>query len=325
MRVTRQNHQELSPAKRLKMRRRAAILAFVSALGLTIIKFTAALLSHSVSMLSEAMHSLLDLISATVAFFAVQEAAKPADAGHPFGHGKIETLSSLFESLFLMGAAVFIFSESIGHLRNPKAIENENLALVVMLISIVVSYLVYLHNRYAGKVTESAAIAVNATHFLSDMLTSVTVVIALVLIRFTEWMYWDGIFGIGIGCYLFYAVYQQTRDAILELVDVQLPRHEIERVRKAILPFQPRFVEVHDLRTRKGGTVRYIDFHLLVCAWMSVNESHELCDEMEAAIEREFPSAMVSIHVEPCHHRTQNCHLTCPIVKELKSKGVNPA
>src|SRR4051812_21256277 len=121
------------------MRQRAATLALLVTIGLTIIKLAAALVSNSIGLLSEGIHSFLDLVSAAISFFTVREAGKPADQGHPFGHGKIETLSSLFESLLLAVAAVVIVYEAIDHIQHPHPVHNEGLALAVIGVSLVVS------------------------------------------------------------------------------------------------------------------------------------------------------------------------------------------
>ena len=283
----------------------------MSTVGLTVFKLGVGVLSGSVGVLSEGIHSFLDLISAAVAFFTVREAGKPADQDHPFGHGKIETLSSLFESLLLTAAAGFIVWEAVDHLRNPQQIEHQEWAMGVMAVSIVVSWLVYRQNLKAAQETESSAIHVNALHFLSDVVASLGVLVALVILKFTGWALIDPIIAFAVAGYITLVSLKQVRGALGELTDTQLPEREIAKIRtqvnSVIEQNQDRVIEMHDLRTRRSGVNRHIDFHLAVCGQISVKDSHDICDEIETKVQGQYPQASVTIHVEPCEHEGVNC------------------
>ncbi len=293
-----------------KIRYRAATLALVATVGLTVLKLGAAYLSNSVGVLSEGVHSFLDLVSASVSFFTVREAGKPADEDHPFGHGKIETLSSLFESLLLVIAAVAIIYEGIQHIYFPEPLQHEGLAISVILISIAVSYIIYRNNSRAAILTESSALHVNALHFISDVVASVGVLIGLVLIKLTGWALIDPLIAFSVAGYILLISLKQVKKALMELSDIQLPEAEIETLR-TILSRGGAMIEAHELRTRKSGATRHIDFHLVVCGQMSVEASHSLCDELEMKITSVFPRASVNIHVEPCEKERTRCHHTC--------------
>ncbi|MBC7692814.1 MAG: cation transporter [Methylotenera sp.] len=293
-------------------RSKAATLALVATVGLTVLKLGVGFLSGSVGVISEGIHSFLDLVSATVAFFTVREAGKPADPEHPFGHGKIETLSSLFESLLLVVAAGFITYEGIEHFSHPAPIAHQNLAVITILISMVVSYFVYVHNAKAAQETDSSAIKVNALHFLSDVVASAGILVGLLILRFTGWLLIDPLMAFGVAGYILLISIKQVKEALFELADTQLPEREVTELRKILDRFQGgEAIESHDLRTRKSGATRHIDFHLVVCGEMSVTESHAICDEMEAKIIEDFPSASVNIHVEPCETENMNCQEGC--------------
>lgn len=266
--------------------------------------------------LSEAIHSLLDLASAAVSYVTVREAGKPADREHPFGHGKIETLSSLFESFLLLAAAGWMVWEGVDRLKSPQEISHEWVAIGTMAISLVVSYLAYLHNMSAAIQTESSALRVNALHFLSDVAASIGVLFGLLLIQFTGWLWVDSVMAFAVAIYIVAISYKQVRDSLLELIDVQLPQHEIDTINATLDPFRKRVLEIHDLRTRRSGATRHIDFHLVVCGVFTVNDSHAICDEMEAALEAEFPQASVTIHVEPCAHIEYGCNTVCAYEKK---------
>lgn len=297
----------------IKIRHRAASLALVATIGLTALKLGTAFQSNSVGVLSEGIHSFLDLISAAISFFTVREAGKPADDDHPFGHGKIETLSSLFESLLLAVAAALILYEGIDRLQHPSPLQHEGLAITVILISMGVSYFVYRNNHKAATLSESSALHVNALHFLADVLTSAAVLAGLIIIKFTGWLIVDSLMAFAVAIYIFLISLKQVKGALLELVDTQLPESEIEMIRTIVNSFQGSMIEAHDFRTRKSGSTRHIDFHLVVCGEMSVKDSHHLCDRTEVKITDSFPRSSIQIHVEPCEKEQTRCFLTCPI------------
>lgn len=268
-------------------------------------------MSQSVGVLSEGLHSFLDLVSAAISFFTVREAGKPADEDHPFGHGKIETLSSLFESILLVVAAGVMVFEGMSHLKNPHPIEHEGLAMGVMILSLIVSYATYRHNLSAAKETESSALHVNALHFLSDVVASIGVLVGLVLLKLTGWLFLDPIIAFGVAAYILIVSLKQVKTAVLELSDTQLPEGEVHQIRQLLFTGQESMIEAHDLRTRKSGATRHIDFHLVVCGQMTVENSHAVCDQLESKIIQVFPQASVNIHVEPCEKEQTLCHTTC--------------
>ncbi|MGK5088984.1 cation diffusion facilitator family transporter [Bdellovibrionota bacterium FG-2] len=296
-----------------KTRHRAASLALAATIGLTLFKLAAGLLSGSVGVLSEAIHSFLDLISAALSYFTVRAAGQPADHDHPYGHGKIETLSSLFEALLLVVAAAWIIYEGIDHLLHPRPLQYEYLAIAVIFVSGVVSYLMYLHNKEAAVQTESSALHVNALHFLSDVVASGGILIGLILLKLTGWMVLDSIMAFVVAVYIFVISIEQIKKSLLELADSQLPDDEIAIIRGLLNRFQARTIEAHELRTRRSGSTRHIDFHLVVCGSLTVDESHTVCDDLEKAILETYPRSSVNIHVEPCIEARTECTSVCNV------------
>jgi cation diffusion facilitator family transporter len=277
-------------------------------------------LSGSVGVISEGIHSFLDVISALVGFFSVREAGKPADPEHPFGHGKIETLSALFESLLLVVAAVLITYEGIEHLKNPQPIQYQGLAIATIFISMVLSYVVYRHNAHAAGQTDSPAIQGNALHFLSDVVASAGVLVALLILRFTGWLIIDPLVAFGVAAYILFISAKQVKASLMELADTQLPATELRMIRQILDSFGFSETEAHDLRTRKSGATRHVDFHLVLCGEMSVNDSHAVCDQMETKIGEVFPTASVNIHVEPCEKASTTCQAGCKYFKGVVTK-----
>ncbi|MBU6374545.1 MAG: cation diffusion facilitator family transporter [Bdellovibrionales bacterium] len=283
----------------------------MATIALTVFKVGVGVASQSVGVLSEGIHSFLDLLSAGVAFFTIRAAGKPADHDHPYGHGKIETLSSLLESVLLVVAAAWIFWEGWLHWQNPEPIQHEGLAIATIFISMVVSYFMYRHNRGAADLTESSAIHVNALHFLADVVASLGVLVGLLLMRWTGWLWIDPLMAFGIAAYIAAISVKQVKRAIGELTDTQLPASELQELREILKSGPEHVLEAHDLRSRKGGATRYVDFHLVVCKNMTVSRSHEVCDDLEARILTRFPGSSVTIHVEPCEYHQSTCHEPC--------------
>ncbi len=280
---------------------------------LTALKLGAAWMSHSVGVFSEGIHSGLDLVSAAISYFSVKEAGKPADAEHPFGHGKIETLSSLFESLLLVVAAALIFYEGVAHLLHPQVVVHENWAVGAIAVSIGLSYYVFMNNSAVATRTESSALQVNAIHFLSDVVSSVGVLLGLVVLRWTGLLWIDSVIAFSVAVYILSISLRQVHGAVSELTDTQLPDAEIQQIRKVLGEFYAPSLEVHDLRTRKSGATRHIDFHLVVCGQMTVEDSHSVCDQMESKLSGLFYETSVNIHVEPCEKEKTQCHISCPV------------
>ena len=274
---------------------------------LTALKFVVAFISGSVGVLSEAIHSFLDVVSAALSFFTVRHAVKPADDDHPFGHGKIETLSSLFEAVLLLVAAGLIIQEGIDQIRRPHELQYAGWAMAVIIVSLIASYGAYLHNKAAAKETESSALHVNALHFLSDVVASLGVLVGLVLIKLTGWLIIDPLMAFAVAGYIIVISARQVYAALYELSDGQLPDSEVSRIKELLLGYQGSMLEIHDLRTRRSGSHRHIDFHLVVCGNMSVDESHAVCDSIEEKIGGVYPNSTVQIHVEPCEAERSNC------------------
>ncbi len=293
-------------------------------------KLGAAWISGSVSLLSEALHSSLDILSAGVAFFTVRIAGKPADEDHPFGHGKIETISGLFESALLIVVGAYVLRESVLRLFDPKPVEHQGIGIAVMVIALIASYAVYHHNSRAARVAESSALQVNAIHYLFDVVSGLAVLVGLVLLNLTGWPLWDPIVGILVALYIAGMAITQVIGALRELADVSLPEGELREIQRIVSRFQAspeqlseesdsssptsgRMLDAHDWRTRKSGPIRHIDFHMSVCRELTVRESHDLCDDIESAIEKRFSNASTTIHPEPCdlHSPDGRCHLHC--------------
>jgi cation diffusion facilitator family transporter len=307
-----------SVENQLELRGRAAGYALTSTVLLTVFKLFVGVISGSAAVLSEGLHSFLDLVSALLSFFTVKEAGKPADAEHPFGHGKIETLSSLFEAVLLVVAAGLMVYEGSQQIIHPRPLQYQGLAMVTIFASIIISYFMYRYNLRAAKTVDSSALHLNALHFLTDVLASVAILIGLVVIKMTGWLMVDAVLAFAVAAYILVVSARQVRKAILELLDAQLPANEIEEIKTLLRSFEEDLIEAHDIRTRKSGATRHIDFHLVCCGTMTVNESHAVCDLIEGKILEKFPAASVNIHVEPCEPEKTGCRVRCPYYRKAQ-------
>jgi cation diffusion facilitator family transporter len=303
--------------KKLEIRGRAAGYALASTVLLTGFKLFVGVISGSAAVLSEGLHSFLDLVSASLSFFTVKEAGKPADDEHPFGHGKIETLSSLVEAVLLLVAAGLMVYEGSEQIVHPKPLQYQGLAMVTIFVSLIVSYFMYRYNLRASETVDSSALHLNALHFLTDVLASVAILIGLFLMKLTGWVLIDAILAFAVAAYILVVSARQVKRAVLELLDVQLPTNETNQIKLLLQGFEEDLIEAHDLRTRKSGSTRHIDFHLVCCGTMTVKESHAVCDQIEGKILEKFPGASVNIHVEPCEPEKTGCRVRCPHYRKL--------
>lgn len=281
-------------------KRRAARLAVGSNVVLVLFKLGAGLATGSVSVFSEAIHSTVDLIASAVAFFSVRASDAPADAEHPYGHGKVENLSGVVEALLIFGAAAFLLYNAIERALRQAPIVRLDLAMAVMLFSAGANFFVSRRMLRVARATDSVALAADAWHLRVDVYTSLTVLLGLLLVRFTGWSLVDPVIGIAVALLIVRTAVRLAREAGGPLLDRLLPAEEIARLQE-ILEADPRVVGYHKVRARKAGSQRHIDLHLLVDEEMSLRDAHRLAEEVEDRVREEFGQSGVHIitHVEP--------------------------
>lgn len=290
----------------------AATLALVATFLLTAAKIGVSISTASVGVLSEAIHSGLDLISSIVTFFVVQASVRPADWDHPFGHGKIESLSAMFEAALLLVAGVYIVYEGVtAWIRPGHELRNVGWGLAVTAGSVVVNLFVYFQNRHVARSEESIAIETNAFHFLTDVFTSLAVFVSLGIYQLTGWTFLDPAAALVIAIYVFWIGIAQIKKCVAELSDTTLPEVEITAVKAVLGEHQSKYLSYHDLRTRKAGAMRYIELHLTVCSEQRVQHAHAVCDGIEEDLLKRFSEAGINIHIEPCGNHGAVCTGIC--------------
>ncbi len=287
---------------------RAATLSVVSNALLTTAKLIVAYLTGSVSVLSEGMHSLIDLLAAGIALYAVRVAAQPADRGHPYGHGKIENVSGTLEAILIFVAAGIIFNEALHRMRRPVPLDMIGLGMAVMCTSALANTLVAFHLQKVARQTDSAALAADAAHLRTDTYTSLGGMMGLAAVSATGLYILDPIIACCIAMVILWEAWVVLRRSSRDLLDAALPEAEISVIGSVLDAYRDRFQDWHALRTRKAGSERKVDLHLTLCRDEHVDVSHALCDEIEREIQARISGMDIMIHVESCTKPEDACH-----------------
>lgn len=285
---------------------RAAGLSIASNATLTLLKLVTGLLTGSVSVVAEAIHSANDLLASLLAYYAIRKAGEPPDAEHQYGHGKYESVSAFIEALLIIGAAVAVAWVALRRLLSGEAAAlDHGPALLVMGLSTVVNLLVSAYLFRVARRHDSVALEADAWHLRADVYTSLGVFVALALIWVTGWHIVDPLAALAVAGLIFYQGGRLSWGALQQLVDRSLPPEELALIHDLLADHEHLFVGYHRLRARKAGRERHLDLHLVTCPQLTVQEAHEVCDHLEREIAERLPESRVVIHVEPC--REENC------------------
>jgi cation diffusion facilitator family transporter len=274
-----------------------ARLSIVSNTLLIVMKLAVGIISGSVSIISEAIHSSMDLVAAIIAFFSVRVSDNPPDSRHPYGHGKIENISGVIEALLIFIAAIWIIFEAVRKLLGEK-IELDSIAIgsIVMLISAIVNTIVSRRLYKVARATNSMALEADALHLKTDVYTSLGVSVGLGLILITGINWLDPVIAIMVALFIVFESYQLLRRAFTPLLDTAWNDNEIEDLEKRLNHLE---VSYHDLRTRVAGNYRFVDIHIQIPEDVSVGSAHKYCDKIENELTSVYENLSVTIHVEP--------------------------
>ncbi len=299
----------------LATKENAAKLSIASVSLLIILKVVASILTGSISIRADAVHSTLDLIAAVTTFIGVRISGRPADELHPFGHGKAENISSTVVAGLIFTAAGIIIYTAVRRLIVEAPLESIGIGIYITAAAIVINILI---SRYLSKVardTDSLALAADARHLFSDVLSSVAVLVGLIIVRLTGLNILDPIVALLVALLILKVGYDTLRKSFGGLVDVRLPEAEEVEIKSCITEHYSEVVSFHKLRTRKAGSQRYIDLHLIMPKNTSVEEAHRMCDHLEQDIENRLHHTSVTIHVEPCSIECDQCLISCSLRK----------
>lgn len=274
-----------------------ARLSILSNTCLIIMKLIVGLISGSVSIISEAIHSSMDLMAAVIAFFSVKVSDNPPDSRHPYGHGKVENISGVIEALLIFVAAIWIIIEAVKKLMG-EAIELDSIAIgsVVMLISALVNTYVSRKLYKVARETNSVALEADALHLKTDVFTSLGVAVGLGLIMLTGINWLDPVVAILVAIFIIRESYILLKRAFTPLLDESWDKEEIDELEKNLFELK---VNYHELRTRIAGNYRFIDLHIDMPKDLSVESAHKYCDTIEEDLTARFKNLNVTIHVEP--------------------------
>jgi ferrous-iron efflux pump FieF len=278
--------------------RLATYASVATAAILIAVKLVAWLYTDSISLLSTLVDSVLDIFASLVNLAAVRHALTPADKEHRFGHGKAEPLAALGQAAFISGSALFLIFEAGHRLFDPEPLTHTTLGIWVMVFAIATTFALTRFQAYVVRKTGSMAIRADSLHYVGDLLVNISVIVALLLVAELGWLWVDSVFGLAIAVYISTNAWRIAHGAYDMLMDRELPDDERQRIKEIVLA-HPRVMDLHDLRTRSSGPYAFIQIHLELDGAMSLLESHEIADEVEARIREAFPEAEVLIHQDP--------------------------
>jgi cation diffusion facilitator family transporter len=310
-----------------QLKEKTARLSVLSNTGLVLMKFVIGFAIGSVSIISEAIHSSMDLIAAVIAFFSVRKSAEPPDAAHSFGHGKFEDISGLIEAVLIFVAAILIIYEAVTKLLGHTTVELRPELLIfgiaVMGISALANWYVSHRLFVVAKESESIALESDAWHLRTDVYTSLGVFAGLILIRLTGNPIFDPLFALGVAVVIMKAAYDLTKRSLSDLIDHAIPEEDEKQIKQIICQHASIYAGFHDLKTRRSGPEIFIEFHLVVPGDISVAQSHDLTDHLESDLNTEYPRATITIHVEPCSEgKCNRCGSFCTFnEKNSRKKG----
>lgn len=288
------NRKPLNRAGLLKL---ASIASVVTAFSLIVAKLAAWSVTGSVSLLASLVDSVMDSIASLINLFAIRYSLQPADKEHRFGHGKAEPLAGLAQAAFIAGSAIFLVFHAVDRLRFSHQLEQIGIGIGVMILAIVMTLILLAIQRYVIRKTDSTAIRADSLHYLTDLLTNISVLLALYLS--TLGLTWaDPVFAIAVAIYIFYSAYQIGHEAFQQLMDRELPDDILEKIQSTALK-HPAVKGTHELRTRQSGQTRFVQLHLELDENLSLKQAHEIADEVEKEIKAFIPGAEVIIHQDP--------------------------
>lgn len=282
------------------MKKSAARLSIVVAVFLIALKATSSWLTASISVWASLLDSLLDLFASIMNFIAVRAASRPADEDHSYGHGKAESLTSLFQAIVIGASGLFIVWEAVHRIREPHQTHSELIGIGSMIIAIVTSAWLVRKLRRAAQETESLALSSDAVHYVADIYINAGVLIALLITALTDWNLADPLISLAIALYILKSAFGLARESVNILMDRRLPEEVDGKIAEIVARYKPDGVQgFHDLRTRRSGSQRFVDLHIEVDRKKRFEEAHDLTVKVLRAIEGEIPRTKVHIHTDP--------------------------
>ena len=290
----------------------AAKLSIISNILLTILKITTGLISGSLSIISEAIHSMSDFFASVITFFSVVKSSEPADNDHPYGHGKYEDMSGLIERFLRILAAIFIIYHSVIKIISGSYTNTETgLGIAVMFIAALVNFVVSQILFKTAKESNSISLYADGQHLRTDVYSSLGVFAGLILIKLSGYSVLDPIIAIIVAGYIYKTGYSISKQAIMRLLDYSLPKEDIEKIKKIVKNYSPAVkLKRNGIKARQVGPTKDIDLILQFPEDTTICKCHQLCDTIEKHILEIYTNSSISIHSEPLCYK-KNCQNTC--------------
>jgi cation diffusion facilitator family transporter len=276
-----------------------AVISVLAAIATIVIKTMAWRLTGSVGLLSDAIESSINLIAALMAFWALGMASKPADRSHSYGHSKAEYFSSGLESALIVVAAFGIIWAAAGQLANPSPLQQVDLGLALSLVATAINAGVALLLMRAAKRFRSITLRADAQHLLSDVWTSVGIVLAIALVQLTGWSVLDPLVAIAVAIQISITGFRLLRETANGLMDRSLPEEELQQLEALLQRRSGSGIDFHALRTRVAGSRRFVSLHVLVPGGWTVKRGHDYCETLEQEVCTLLDSCHVFTHLEP--------------------------
>jgi cation diffusion facilitator family transporter len=290
----------------------ASKLSIFSNASLVLFKLAVGFITGSISIISEAVHSGIDLLASVMTFFSVRVSDQPPDGEHPYGHGKIENITSIGEALLIFAAAIFIVYEASHKLLVGVSITAVPLGIGVMLLSAVVNFFISRKLFRVARLTDSDALEADAHHLSVDVYTSLGVLAGLGGVHFFNMPVLDPIVAIIVALFISKIAWDITRRSLSSIMDSSLPEKELATIKSIIQGGDERIKGFHKLRTRKAGAQRHVDLHIQVDKNLTVYESHKISSLLEDEITKSLPHCRVVVHIEPEPEKSSKTTTSAP-------------
>lgn len=283
----------------LKRKLRAGRISVATGVFLFVFKVVVFLFSGSLALLASALDSVMDIFVSTVNVLAIRESEKPADREHSYGHGKIEAMACFFQSLIIFISGGYLLYESILRLFKPEIITHTPAAISVMAVSIFATLTLSAFLAREAKATQSLILKADRLHFYTDFWRDAMIIVSLIIIYFFDFYIADTLLGIGIAFYIGFSAIDLLKTAFKTLTDHELPLSFRQQIVAKIQNSHPEIKSFHDLRTRRSGKHKFVDFHLVLRENISLKKAHALAENLMTEIQKDLPHTEVMIHLDP--------------------------
>lgn len=292
------NPRYLTHEQKNKLKKSATAASLTLSISLCLLKTFGAFYTGSLAVLSSMIDSLTDVFASAVTVVAVRFSSQPESYYFRYGYGKAESISALIQSAFIAGSGIFIMYDGLSRLVNPRPIEQTTAGIIIMVIALISTLLLISYQRYVTRMTESQAISADSAHYMVDVMTNISIIVSLLVVKYFNLSWFDSLTAILISAYLLYNAYKIAKEAVKTLMDAELDDEIRRQIRKIVMecPFSK---GMHDLRTRDLGGRYMFEFHLELDGELSLAAAHDMTDLVEDNLLDAFPNSVIIIHEDP--------------------------